>query len=140
MWLEATKTLGSACGDNVCGGPGPTGREYTFTYRVTRMNDYRPVLAPPGLIAIEPCGAQELQYLMPYSRGTGIATAVNVVAGGSAPKRAFGRTWRPWFGTTDHVTKDTAVVVPCVAQATELRRNPDDPRVEGRGVRLHSEE
>jgi hypothetical protein len=99
MWLEATKTLGSACGDNVCGGPGPTGREYTFTYRVTRMNDYRPVLAPPGLIAIEPCGAQELQYLMPYSRGTGIARAVNVVAGGSAPKRAFGRTWRPWFGT-----------------------------------------
>jgi hypothetical protein len=44
--------------------------------------------------------------------------------------------WAP----TDHVTKDTALVVPCVAQATELRRNPDDPRVEGRGLRLHSEE
>ena len=48
MWFESTKTLGSACGNNVCGGPGPTGPEYTFTYRVTRMNDYRPVLAPPG--------------------------------------------------------------------------------------------
>ena len=47
MWFEATKTLGSACGNNVCG-PGPTGPEYTFTYRVTRMNDYQPVLAPPG--------------------------------------------------------------------------------------------
>ena len=41
MWFEATKTLGSACGNNVCG-PGPTGPEYTFTYRVTRMSDYRP--------------------------------------------------------------------------------------------------
>ena len=40
MWFEATKTLGSACGNNVCG-PGPTGPEYTFTYRVTRMSDSR---------------------------------------------------------------------------------------------------
>jgi hypothetical protein len=47
MWFEATKTLGSACGYNVCG-PGPTGPEYTFTYRVTRMADYQTVLAPPG--------------------------------------------------------------------------------------------
>jgi hypothetical protein len=44
MWFEATKTLGSACGNNVCG-PGPTGPEYTFTYRVTRMSDYRTVLS-----------------------------------------------------------------------------------------------
>jgi hypothetical protein len=42
-WFESTVTLGSACGGDVCG-PGPTGPEYTFTYRVYRMPDFQPVL------------------------------------------------------------------------------------------------
>jgi len=47
-WFESTVSLGSACGGDACGDPGPTGPEYTFTYRVYRMPDFLPVLNGGG--------------------------------------------------------------------------------------------